>query len=400
MSELIRGPVAPGFERVADEFERNFTERDEVGAAFAAVLDGETVVDIWGGLADPARADRPWRDDTLQLIFSGTKGLVAACLLILIDRGKLALDDPVSRHWPEFAQNGKQDVTVAEVVSHQARLPAIRTPIQEHDLTDDVRIAELLAAQAQETDPRAARAYHGLTYGWLCGELIRRVDGRSVGRFFAEEIAGPLDLDLWIGLPEACEPRVSTLAYAADWDVDPRYDDAEVAASPLLTALEANPPVLSGGRMPWNTRAFHAAEIPAVNAIGSARSIARLYCCLARGGTLDGVRLMSAETIELGRRQLSRFTDRFMDEPFAFAVGFELQTVRSELGPPPAAFGHSGAGGSIHAAWPEQRLGVSYAMNEMRRTSPAGDPRSQTLLRALFDAVRADAPATARGHRQ
>ena len=388
---IADGSVAPGFERVAAEFERNFSERGEVGAAFAAVLDGEPIVDLWGGYAEPGRPNRQWRQDTLQLIFSGTKGLVATCLLMLVDRGRLALEDPVCAHWPEFAANGKHALTVADVVSHRSRLPAIREPICESDLTDDVRLAQLLAAQAPELDPRAQFVYHGLTYGWLCGELVRRVDGRSVGRFFADEVAAPLGLELWIGLPEPCEERVSTLVYAADWDADPGYTEDELANDSLLAAFETNPPVLTAGRMPWNTRAFHAAEIPAVNGIGTARSIARLYGCLARGGELGGVRLMRPETVRLGRRELSRFRDPFQGIPFVFGSGFELQTELSELGPPETAFGHGGAGGSIHAAWPDQRLGVSYAMNELRRATPVGDPRSHSLLRVLFDAVQARA---------
>lgn len=383
----MNGYVSPGFEKVAVEFERNFSERGEVGAAFAACLDGETVVDLWGGLADAGSSPQPWQRDTLQLIFSGTKGLVATCALMLIDRGLLALDDPVCKHWLEFAAASKEHVTVAEIFSHRARLPGVREPLQEGDLTDDVRLAEMLASQAQEIDPRAAAAYHGLTYGWLCGELIRRVDGRSVGRFFAEEIARPLDLELWIGLPEAYEPRVSTLLYAPDWPDDPDHSAQDYAADPFLVCVEVNPPVLMEGRMPWNTRAFHAAEIPAVNAIGSARSIARLYCCLARGGELDGVRLMGPATIELGRRELSRFVDAFSGEPLAYGTGFELQTERMEMGQPACAFGHSGAGGSVHGAWPQQRLGFSYAMNEMRPGSPAGDPRSKSLLDELFKAL-------------
>jgi len=391
MSAAVNGFVAPGFERVAAEFGRNFTERGELGAAFAVQVGGDVVLDLWGGRADPGDAGRPWQEDTLQLIFSGTKGLVAVCLLMLIDRGQLALEDPVCKHWPEFARNGKAEITVAELVSHRGRLPAIRTPLAVSDLTDDVRLAELLAAQAPETDPRALETYHGLTFGWLCGELIRRVDGRSVGRFFAEEVAGPLGLDVWIGLPEASEPRVSTLVYGADWGANPRYGPDDFAGDELLAAYCVNPPAFERGTMPWNTRAYHAAEIPGVNGIGTARSIARLYSCLACGGELGGVRLMRPETVDLGRTQLSRFCDAFSDEPSAFGVGFQLQTELACFGPPATAFGHAGAGGSIHAAWPEHRLGVSYAMNEMREDDPAGDPRSQIPLRALFDAVGARA---------
>lgn len=382
---LIDGDVEAGFERVADAFRGNFLQRGELGAAFAVQQGGRKLVDLWGGLAEKDGV-APWRKDTLQLIFSGTKGLVATCLLMLLDRGQIALDDPVCKHWSEFAAAGKQEISVADVLAHRARLPGIHEPLREIDLVNDALIARLLAAQAPETDARARFAYHGLTYGWLCGELVRRVDGRSVGRFFAEEIASPLGLELWIGLPAACEPRVSTLVYASDWRWSATYGEQEFAEDPLLASLE-NPPVLTGGRMPWNTRAFHAAEIPAVNAIGTARSIARLYDCLACGGELDGVRLMQPQTIELGRRELSRFTDQFIDEEFAFAAGFELQTEHRELGPPKRAFGHGGAGGSIHAAWPDQRLGVSYAMNELRNGYREGDPRPQALLRALYDAL-------------
>jgi CubicO group peptidase (beta-lactamase class C family) len=386
----IDGFVAPGFDAVVAEFRRNFDERGEVGAAFAVVQEGETLVDLWGGKADVGPPGRAWERDTLQLIFSGTKGFVATCLLILIDRDQLRLEDRVCQHWPEFAAEGKQDIRVAELVSHRARLPAIREPVREDDLTRDAWLAELLAAQAPESDHRAAHAYHGLTFGWLCGELIRRIDGRSVGRFLAEEVAEPLSLEVWIGLPQANERRVSTLVYGADWDDTPTYSDAELANDPLLKAFETNPPVLTGARMPWNLPEFHRAEIPAVNGIGTARSIARFYSCLASGGELDGTSLISPVTVSLGRKELSRFRDPFLDQPFVFGVGFELQTEVLELGPPAAAFGHGGAGGSIHAAWPDQRLGVSYAMNQMRRATPSGDERSQALLRALYTALNGD----------
>jgi CubicO group peptidase (beta-lactamase class C family) len=383
----VGGFAAPGFEAVAREFERNLDERGELGAAFAAYVDGEPVVDLWGGSAEPGPGGRPWREDTLQLIFSGTKGLVATCVLLLVERGKLDLDAPVATYWPEFAAYGKERVTVAEAASHRARLPGVAAPLGESDLTDDRRLAELLAAQAPETDPRAAATYHPLTYGWLCGELVRRVDGRSVGRFFAEEVAGPLGLEVWIGLPEEQEPRVSTLVTAPGWGSHPMHDAQAVARDGLLKRIWANPPILAAGELAWNSRAYHAAEIPGAGAIGSARSLARLYGCLARGGELDGVRLLSAETLALGRRELSRFRDPFSDEPYACGIGYELQTENAVLGPPPAAFGHTGAGGSVHAAWPDERVGVSYAMNELR-DDPAGDLRSQTLLRALSDAVR------------
>ncbi len=381
----VHGSVAPGFEPVAEVFEQNFRERGELGAAFAAYRDGELVVDLWGGRAEPGVDGRPWERDTLQLIFSGTKALVATCVLLLIERGRLALEDPVCAHWPAFAANGKQAVTVAELMSHRARMPGVAAPLKEDDLTDGPRLAELLAAQAQETDPRAAAMYHPLTYGWLAGELVRQVDGRSVGRFFAEEIAAPLGLDLWIGLPQELEPRVTTLVTDATWGM--LLDAESLERDELLRRVWRNPPIFGDAELPWNRPAFHAAEIPGANAIGTARSVARLYGCLARGGELDGVRLLAPETLELGRRELSRFVDAGTDEQQAFGVGYELQIERMVLGPVPEAFGHTGAGGSIHAAWPEQRVGLSYVMNLMR-DDPAGDPRSAELLSALAAAVR------------
>jgi CubicO group peptidase (beta-lactamase class C family) len=379
----IGGFVAPGYKRVADVFERNFTERGEVGAAFAAMRDGELVVDLWGGWADEA-ARRPWEEDTLQLVFSGTKGLVATCLLMLIDRGQLALDDPVAKHWPEFAARGKEHVTVADIASHRSRLPAIRRHVTERELADDVLLARLLADQPQETDPRAELAYHALTYGWLCGELIRRATGRSVGTFFAEEVAAPLGLELWIGLPESEEPRVATLVYGPRWGANAPGDE-QLAADDLLASIWNNPRVYPRERIIWNERSLHAAEVPGANAIGTARSIARLYGCLARGGELDGVRLMAPETIALGRRELSRFEDLFNTHPMAFGVGFQLQTELMAYGPTSESFGHGGAGGSIHAAWPNERVGLSYAMNQLRDDIP--DPRSRALLSALHECV-------------
>jgi CubicO group peptidase (beta-lactamase class C family) len=380
---IVNGSVRPGFEGVAEEFERNFTERGDLGAAFAVCVEGEAVVDLWGGLVSPGRPPRPWTQDTLQLIFSGTKGLIAVCVLMLVDRGQLALEDRVCEHWPEFATNGKEHVTVAEVVSHCARLPGMRAALREEDLTDDLRMAELLAQQPLESDPRASCMYHALTYGWLCGELIRRVDGRSVGSMFAEDVAGPLGLEIWIGLPEALEGRVSTLVYASDWDAP--WSGEAFARDALLASVYGNPPILTVGRMPWNTRSFHAAEIPAANAIGTASSIARLFGCLACDGQLGATRLLGPETMLMARRQLSRFIDPITDEPHRYGVGLNLQTEHATYGPPRDAFGADGAGGSVHGAWPEYGLGFSYAMNEMRS---GDDPRCKALLQALHVAMR------------
>jgi CubicO group peptidase (beta-lactamase class C family) len=374
--------VASGFEGVAEAFEQNFAARDELGAAFSAVRDGETIVDLYGGLADRA-SGRPWTHDTLQLIFSGTKGLVAVCVLLLLERGQLGLDAPVARYWPEF---GKESVRVRDVVSHTARLPGIDTEVGYDEYTDVARMTAILAAQPQSEDPRAASCYHALTYGWLCGELVRRAAGRSVGRFFAEEVAGPLGLELWIGLPQEQEARVSTLELHESFPTQPQYQAERSAEDPLTRSIWGNPPAFAREDFPWNRRDYRAAEIPGANAVGTARSVARLYACLARGGELDGIRLLSEGTVRLGRTELSRGWDQVMDRPLAFGVGFQLQTEAAPFGPPGDGFGHGGAGGSIHGAWPGPRVGFSYAMN-MMRDDEQEDGRAQALLRALHEAL-------------
>ncbi|QEC50859.1 beta-lactamase family protein [Baekduia soli] len=382
---MIDGEVAPGFEAVRTAFAQNFERFDEVGAAFAVTLDGVPVVDLWGGLAD-RESGRPWTASTMPVIFSGTKGLAALCVLMLVDRGVIDLEAPVARYWPEFAAEGKGAVTVAELASHRGRLPGIREKVRHDDITDDRAIAARLAAQPQETDPRAADAYHAFTYGWLCGELVRRADGRSVGRFFAEEVAGPLGLDLFIGLPPEREPDVATMAYTPSWGGYAQWDGESMQSDELLGRVWNNPQMFPMKWVPWNRPDWHAAEIPGAGGIGTARSVARLYGCLARGGEVDGVRLLSEESLQRGRTELTRRWEPMLNEPMAFGVGFQLQTDLRVFGPPPEAFGHPGAGGSVHCAWPLQRVGISYAMSAMRDDRPV-DPRPQALMWAVHHAV-------------
>lgn len=379
-SQRIRaeGFVAPGYETVAEEFERNFTERADVGAAFAAVHQGRTVVDIWGGEAAPAL---PWQRDTLQIIFSGTKGLMAAGVLLLIERGLLDLDERVSHYWPAFAKHGKDTVRVRHVVSHRAGLPGIAADLQPADLADHERMEEYLAAQPLATDPNAFNAYHALTIGWLCGALIRRIDGRTLGRFFDEDVARPLGLDAWIGLPEQHEHRVGRMRLGDG--MGPLT--AEQLADPVLRSIWGNPPLFPDDDMAWNGRLLHGAEIGGAGGIADARSMARYYGCMALGGTLDGTTILKPETVALGRAELSRFMDPYIAEAMAFGTVWALQTPQGRFGPPPDAFGHSGAGGSIHGAWPTTGTGFSYTMNEMR-VDPE-DSRSRHLLKALYDIV-------------
>ncbi len=378
----VGGHVEAGFEPVAEAFVRSFGQHAELGAAFAAYVDGRLVVDLWGGVADRGR-ELPWREDTLVPVFSGTKGLTATCMLLLIERGQLALDMPVCRYWPEFAAHGKERILVSEVVSHRAGMPGLLTEASLEEATDDVRMAALLADQPVVAAAKQGLVYHAVTFGWLCGELVRRVAGRSIGRFFAEEVAAPLELDAWIGLPEQLEPRVARIERDASF-----ADEIALTRERDETAwsIWSNPPRFTGGELAANLQAWHAAEAPATSGIVAARSLARLYGCLAAGGAIDGTRLLASETIAAGTRPLASGHDPYLDTPLAFATGYQLQTSEMALGPAADAFGHTGAGGSSHGAWPSLRTGFSYTPNQLRRIGGA-DPRARELLVALRSAI-------------
>jgi CubicO group peptidase (beta-lactamase class C family) len=379
MSAAIDGQVAPGFEPVKAAFRANFEELGDQGAAFAACVEGRMVVDLWGGLARPADGE-PWRRDTLQLIFSGTKGLTAACLMLLVDRGLLSIELPVAEYWPEFAANGKEEITVADVLTHKAGLAAVTTDLDAADLRDPEALADLIAGQRPHWD-EGRLAYHALTYGWLCDALVRRVAGVTLGELLATEIARPLGLEVWIGLPAAVEQRVSQLTM--------RNYELEPPPSPYGRRIFFNPPVFEEPLI-WNEPVLHAAENGAVGGIATARSLARLYGCLAEGGSLGGVRLCSPEAIERAAAPRVRGVDPYANESVAFGLGFELQTEDLSLGPPLDAFGHTGAGGSAHGAWPRHRTGFSYCMNEMR--PELADQRARRLLRALYSCLEVTRP--------
>ena len=378
---MIRGFVAAGYEAVRDEFEDVISRPDEAGAAFAAVVDGVPVVDMWGGVRD-ADGRIPWTGDTAQLIFSGTKGLVATCILLLLDRGQLNLDRRVSDYWPAFSAAGKGEVLVRHLVSHQAGLPAVDPPPRGQEALDPVEMAARLAQQPALWPPGTAITYGALTFGWLCDGLIRQVDGRSVGRFFADEIASPLGLDAWIGLPHLAERRVATMMRAPDYEVT--FGDVSDGARQLLARIYAGGGIV-GERFVANDPDFLHAEIAGVNGVATARSMARLYGCLASDGAIDGVRLLSPGGVRLAYVPLAAGLDQLTRKPLAFSIGFETQSALQWYGPAMVAFGHSGAGGSVHGAWPQLRTGFSFAMNLMRRDDRDG--RAQRLLSSLYGCV-------------
>lgn len=335
------------FERVAEEFAENFTSRGEVGAAFAAVRDGELVVDLWGGIADPATG-RPWERDTMQLVFSGAKGLVSACVLLLIQRDGIELEAPVARYWPEFAANGKGDITVAQVMSHQARLPGITRPVSRAEAVDPSLMARLLAERAPETDPRAEFIYHGLTFGWLAAEIVRRVDGRDLGTLFAEEFAGPLELDLWLGVPPEHHHRIAAVHYAPNWPDWPLPDGDKLRESLIIPRVDSQQERLDH----LNSAAFRSSLSPGNGAIGTARSLALFY---SRLGTV-----LRPDIIELGTTAIRSGMTTFGEMRMSVGVGFQLHTGDPRL---PDWFGHNGVGGSSHGMSPSRGIAFSYAPN-------------------------------------
>lgn len=383
----INGTVADGFGKVADAFAQNFEEFPELGAGFALYADGELKVDISGGVADKA-SGRAWDASTLQLVFSTTKGAAAICVARLVEAGKLSYDDKVSTHWPEFAAEGKGNVTVAQLMSHQSGLPYVDAPLTIDDILSVGPVVEALAAQAPIWEPGTAHGYHAVTYGWLAGELVRRVDGRSIGTYFAEEVAGPLDLDFWIGLPESEEPRVSMLEAAP-----PPSDPAELAlmlkvmgpGTVGFKALTMNGALMAfgGGQNPFNTREVHATEMPAANGITNASSLARMYA--ATVGDVDGIRLVSDDTMTAMSTEAVNGPDKALVAETRFGMGFMLN---NELVPllSPTSFGHAGAGGSLGQADPESGVGYGYVMNQMAG-GIAGDPRTIRLNDAVRSCV-------------
>jgi CubicO group peptidase (beta-lactamase class C family) len=366
------GTVAPGFEGVHAAFERNLAEHGETGGAFAAMVDGRLVADLWGGVADPATG-RLWGERTPAVIFSGTKGIVATALLLLVERGALDLGARVADVWPEFAAAGKAEITVAQLLSHCGGLAGVVGP---YALDQPRAIARALAAQAPIV-PVGMPSYHAFTYGWLAGELISRVDGRDAGAFVRDEIALPMGgLDLRIGLAAGDElaGERAVLRHAADFELG-AFSTAE--PDPRLELVYGSARALPAV---WNDPSVLAIGIPAAGGVATARAMATLYGRLVTGA------LLAPETLALGRRAEAAGDDPLTGRPLRFGpTGYELAGTLSALGPAPDAFGHTGAGGSSHGGWPALRSAWSYVTAELR--SESDDVRARTLLAALHEAL-------------
>ncbi len=377
----VQGSCEAGFEKLRVAFEESFAQ-GELGAAVAVWRGGRLVADLWGGFADPQRI-RPWQRDTIANVYSTTKGVAALCVLRLAERGALELDAPVARYWPEFAAEGKGALPVRWLLSHRAGLPAIAAKLPKEALFDWARMCAALAEQRPWWEPGTQHGYHAMTFGHLVGEVLRRIDGRSLGTYLREELARPLGLDFQIGVQSEALARCAEMVPApmAEGAPDPLQQMSGQPAGSVTRMAFTNPPQPPGT---VNSEAWRRAEIPAGNGHGDARSLARLYGGLASGGQLDGVRLLSPAWIQRAREEQSYGKDTvLLGMPTRFGLGFMLHHPFLPLGPNKSAFGHPGAGGSIAFADPETGLGFAYVMNQMQ-TGLAGDARGFRLIQATY----------------
>ncbi|WP_105974609.1 serine hydrolase domain-containing protein [Streptomyces geranii] len=392
----VNGTVSAGFEPVQDAFVRNFATGGERGAAVTVYRDGRRVVDLWAGTRD-VDGDAPWEHGTAQIVRSATKGVAAAVLLMLAERGELDLDAPVGEYWPEYKTAGKERTLVRHVLAHRAGVPVLDRPLTPAQAADPALGAAAVAAQAPVWEPGTDHGYHAQTYSWLTGELVRRVSGRPIGEWVASEIAGPAGLDLWLGLPEAeaqagrvgrvgriptpDEPSGpgSGLRTRPKRSVAAAYADPESLTSRAFAAITPLPDE--------NDPAYRAAALPASNGIATADGLARFYASLI--GQVDGgTRLFSPETVESARREESAGPDRVLVIGTRFGAGYMLHGTAAPL-LTPGSFGHPGRGGALGFADPESGIAFGYVTNGFRKSVTA-DARAQALVRA----VRASLPGT------
>jgi CubicO group peptidase (beta-lactamase class C family) len=369
----VQGECDPRFAGVREAFVANFDEGGELGASVAVTLHGEPVVDLWAGDAD--EAGRPWERDTIVNVWSTTKTMAATCLLVLADRGEVDLDAPVATYWPEFAARGKERVTTAQVMGHTAGLPGWDPPIAPESLYDWDAVTGALAAQAPLWEPGTASGYHAVTQGFLEGEVVRRVTGRTIGAFFRDEVAGPLGADFHIGLPESEDGRAGRMVPpGADLGAT-QLPENPIAAKALLSCP------LSGAEP--NTRAWRAAEIPAAGGTGNARAVARVHAALANGGTLDGVTLLSPAGVERIFTEQSHTVDHVLGVRMRLGTGFGLINDVVPLSPNPRTCFWGGWGGSLAVVDLDAGMSVAYVMNRMAG-GLVGDLRGAMLVLAAY----------------
>ncbi|MFI6124242.1 serine hydrolase domain-containing protein [Streptomyces sp. NPDC051064] len=384
----VRGTVAPGFEAVRDAFVRNFEQRGERGAAVALYRHGRKVVDLWAGTRD-VDGTEPWAVDTVQIVRSAGKGVAAAVPLLLHQRGQVDLDAPVGTYWPEFKANGKERVLVRHILAHRAGLAALDRALTPREAADGTTGAAAVAAQRPQWVPGTDHGYHAQTYSWLVGELVRRVTGRTIGRWVAEEIARPLGLDFWFGLPADEAHRIGRIGPV---EPPPAEGSGALRMRPKRSVVDAyaDPASLTrrafGAIDPFpdeNAPDYRAAELPASNGVATARGLARCYAAMI--GQVDGERLFAPATLTLARTEESAGPDRVLVVSTRFGLGYMLHGPAAPL-LGPGSFGHPGRGGSLGFADPETGIALGYVTNGLQKGVTA-DPRAQALVRAVRSAL-------------
>jgi CubicO group peptidase (beta-lactamase class C family) len=372
----VSGTCDPRFEPVRQALAANLDSGADLGASVAVCVDGELVVDVWGGFVDDTRS-APWERDTLVNVWSTTKTMTALCALILADRGDLDFSAPVSTYWPEFKAGGKEGVEVRHLMSHSAGLAGWTEPIGIADLYDWEKATDLLARQEPWWEPGTASGYHAVTQGYLVGEVVRRITGQSLGAFFRQEVAGPLGADFHIGLDAAEDARVATM-------VPPPSLVEQLSALPadnLARRTFSNPPL---DATVTRTREWRAAEIPAANGQGNARSVATIQSVLAGAGEARGTRLLSAAGCDPVFSTQTDGTDLVLGIPIRFGMGYGLGNETMPLGPRTCFWG--GWGGSIVVVDQDLRLTVAYVMNRME-AGLVGDSRGIGIVQAAVVAA-------------
>jgi CubicO group peptidase (beta-lactamase class C family) len=369
----IQGSVEPGFEAVRDTLSANLDSGADVGASVAVILDGKTVVDIWGGHRDEARSE-PWQRDTIINVWSTTKTMAALCALVLADRGELDFHSPVARYWPEFKENGKEGVEVAHVLGHSSGLSGWQEPMQPSDLYDWDKATSLLAAQEPWWEPGTASGYHAITHGYLVGEIVRRITGRSIGAFFDDEIARPLGADFHIGTGSEHDERVAKVVPPPPLPMeglDPDSIAVRTLTNPLLSAEQS-----------WEVE-WRRSEIPAAGGHGNARSVATVQSVLACGGEVNGVRLLSEAGCEAALEEVSYTTDLVLGLPLRYGMGYGLNSADTPLSPNPRACFWGGWGGSLVLVDLDTHMVVAYVMNKMGEGT-LGDFRGAGIAFAAY----------------
>jgi CubicO group peptidase (beta-lactamase class C family) len=375
MGAAVQGTVEPAFQRVRELLEEQFANGQHIGAGVCVYHQGRVVADLWGGLADED-AKTPWQRDTMAMSYSTTKGLTATCLHILADRGLVDYQAPVATYWPEFARKGKEKITVYHLLTHQAGMAPLPEGMHGDDLFDWERVIHGLENEEPAWEPGAETGYHAVTFGFLVGEVVRRVSGKRIGQFLRDEVCKPLGLrDMYIGAPESVEPQIAKLknrmiiSPEMMQQIQERLAGGGEMMSPLTQrAMGMRPGATMAAEQDnmFDTPAGHRAEIPAANGVMTARDLARMYACLANGGELDGARLMSSERVRIMSAQQTKRPDKVIIVEVGWALGYMTGGIEGwPQGPRETAFGHAGLGGSIGYCDPEIEMAFGFTTNAL-----------------------------------